>query len=277
MRTNSAKSLLQASQSLTWINGNNDERFNRYGPLVAMALALLLGLGFASLAQAETVQSDTAAPSAPVITDPADNSYNNTGTITFSGTAEANSTVELLDGEDPKDNATADGDGDWSKALTGVTDGPHPYTAKATDAAGNESGASDAVKVTVDTVAPDTTLTSGPSGPTNSTTATFAFSSNEPNVWFECKLDTGTFEDCTSSKTYSNLSEAPHTFEVRATDRAGNTDGTPANRTFTIDTMPPPRLRLTSIPPATRALRIPTPSPARTPQPSVSRPRPTAR
>ena len=44
---------------------------------------------------------------------------------------------------------------------------------------------------------------------------------------------------CSSPKTYSSLRRRPHTFHVRATDAAGNTDPTPASRSFTVDTVPP--------------------------------------
>jgi acid phosphatase type 7 len=87
-----------------------------------------------------------------------------------------------------------------------------------------------------DTTPPDTTINSGPSGTVNSTSASFAFSSNEANATFECRLDGATFSSCTSPKSHTGLSEGSHTFEVRAADASGNTDATPATRTWTVDT-----------------------------------------
>jgi hypothetical protein len=86
-----------------------------------------------------------------------------------------------------------------------------------------------------DNIPPETTVDSGPSGTVNDTSASFAFSSTEPDSTFECRIDAGAFQGCTSPKSYSNLSNGSHTFEVRATDRAGNTDATPASRTWTVD------------------------------------------
>jgi hypothetical protein len=88
------------------------------------------------------VAKDVTAPAPPVITSPANNSTTNSSTVTVSGTAEANSTVELFDSPTSKGTTQADASGNWSKELTGVADGPHPYTAKAKDAAGNTSGPS---------------------------------------------------------------------------------------------------------------------------------------
>jgi large repetitive protein len=73
-----------------------------------------------------------------------------------------------------------------------------------------------------------------------STKTTFRFSSNDGAATFECKLDNGTFDVCTSPKEYSGLPEgSTHTFEVRAVDSAGNPDPTPARRTWTVDTTLP--------------------------------------
>jgi hypothetical protein len=77
-----------------------------------------------------------------------------------------------------------------------------------------------------DTTPPETTLTNVPKDKSKQKTATFGFGSNEP-VTFECALDRGAFEPCTSLKTYK-VKKGQHTFEVRAIDGAGNVDPSPA-------------------------------------------------
>ena len=89
-----------------------------------------------------------------------------------------------------------------------------------------------------DTRPPTTTIDNGPSGTVPSTTANFAFSSNESAATFECSLDDLAYTACVSPKTYSNLSVGSHTLNVRAKDAAGNIDGTPASRSWTVELAP---------------------------------------
>ena len=93
----------------------------------------------------------------------------------------------------------------------------------------------------------DTTITSGPLGSANSTTATFAFVSSEPASKFQCSLDGAPFSGCSSPKSYSNLNDGSHLFRVRAIDAAGNTDQSAAQRSFTVDRI---AARVNSIVPA---------------------------
>jgi uncharacterized delta-60 repeat protein len=90
-----------------------------------------------------------------------------------------------------------------------------------------------------DNTPPNTTITSGPSGAVNSTSATFAFVSSEPASKLQCSLDGAPYSGCSSPKSYSNLTDGSHLFRVRAIDALGNTDQTPAQRTFTVDTRAP--------------------------------------
>jgi trimeric autotransporter adhesin len=64
--------------------------------------------------------------------------------------------------------------------------------------------------------------------------ATFKFASGEPGSTFTCKLDQKRFTPCTSPKTYKRLAPGTHVFRVKARDRAGNLDATPAVKRFTI-------------------------------------------
>ena len=92
---------------------------------------------------------------------------------------------------------------------------------------------------TDDSTAPETTVDSGPTGTINARTATFEFSSSEEDSTFECSLDDTVFSSCTSPQEYPDLADGPHTFEVRATDAAGNADPTPAARSFVVDATKP--------------------------------------
>ena len=130
---------------------------------------------------------DTIAPAAPVIENPAEGSTSNTGGFTLSGTAEAGANVEIFEGLASRGTTTASAGGSWSKALTGVADGSHSYTARATDPAGNVSAASNSRTIVVDTAAPNTTIGTGPAGSTASTGAIFSFSADDPAATFECK------------------------------------------------------------------------------------------
>jgi hypothetical protein len=98
---------------------------------------------------------DTTAPHPAIIDSPADNSHINTGDITVSGTAEAGSTVELFEQTTSLGTSSVGPDGNWRIGFAGVYDGEHLYEVRATDAAGNTSSASNALRVIVDTAAPE--------------------------------------------------------------------------------------------------------------------------
>jgi hypothetical protein len=116
------------------------------------------------------------------------------------------------------------------------------------DQAGNPLGGSVPVVgqvYTLDRTAPPVpTITSGPTGLTNQTSATFSFTDSEAGVSFQCKLDSGSYAACASPKTYTGLGNGSHTFSVQALDAAGNVS-TAASRTWTVDTTPPPKPSVT--------------------------------
>ena len=79
-----------------------------------------------------------------------------------------------------------------------------------------------------DTAPPDTQITAGPKAKEKKGKASFSFTSTEPGSTFECKLDDGAFEACTSPHAVK-VKKGKHTFSVRAKDPAGNVDASPAS------------------------------------------------
>ena len=75
---------------------------------------------------------------------------------------------------------------------------------------------------------PETTITSKPPNPSVSPDASFQFSSDQTNCTFECKLDSGAWESCSSPKDYTGLGVASHTFQVRTKNAAGYFNRAPA-------------------------------------------------
>lgn len=125
-------------------------------------------------------------------------------------------------------------------------DGHYRMTIIARDASGNQDPAPPVIEFTADRVAPETSLDSGPSGTLWQRSATFTFSGSDPTGGFsgavagsgvggyECRLDGGSWNPCTSGVGYDQLAQGSHTFDVRAVDRSGNSDQTPASRTWTV-------------------------------------------
>jgi len=115
---------------------------------------------------AYNITIDTTAPIAPSIssfsTDSgiAGDSITNDNTLTLTGTAEANSVVQVYEGATLLGSVTANGSGAWSYTTATLTNGAHSLTATATDAAGNVSAAT-ALNVTIDTVAPNAPVVTG--------------------------------------------------------------------------------------------------------------------
>lgn len=75
-------------------------------------------------------------------------------TPTFTGAAEAGSTVRLFDGAKVVGTVKAGATGRYSFTASRLANGGHTITAKATDAVGNASAASAGLRVTVDSLAP---------------------------------------------------------------------------------------------------------------------------
>jgi hypothetical protein len=80
---------------------------------------------------------------------------------------------------------------------------------------------------------PDTTITGGPKSKEKKGKATFTFISSEAGSTFECSLDGGPFESCTSPEEVK-VKKGKHEFAVRARDAAGNVDPSPASQSWTV-------------------------------------------
>ncbi|HEV8688024.1 MAG TPA: hypothetical protein VGQ84_12170, partial [Gaiellaceae bacterium] len=121
----------------------------------------------------------------------------------------------------------------------GLADGTHTFEVRAVDAVGNIDATPARASWTIDTTPPETTILSGPTGLVSSNAATFAFAASEAGSSFECSLDSAPFAACTSPQSYGALADGAHTFDVRATDSAGNLDATPAGAAWTVDMTAP--------------------------------------
>jgi hypothetical protein len=197
--------------------------------------------------------SDTTAPAAPSVPDltagtdsgtSSTDGLTNVTTPTFTGTAEANSTVEILVGGVVKGSGVATG-GNYSVTISGgnaLAPGTHSVTARAIDAGNNTSPASGALSVTIDTSAVTPNLSTLTPDPRNDPAVAWTFGSNGESgaTTFSCTLTkpvgppvTGA---CTSPRAYDLASETDgdYTFSVTQTDAAGNTSA-PATDSFTLD------------------------------------------
>lgn len=195
--------------------------------------------GNASQAATFDFTVDTAAPLVTVTGRPATPGNDATPTFTYAADPSADvdhfECVVAVEGAQSASPEVCAPSGFTAPALE---DGSYVFGVTAVDAVGNRSDAA-LVRFTVDTTAPETTVTDGPAAVIGTGSAAFGFASSESPATFECRLS-GTggadWQACAdSSKAFSGLTDGTWTFEVRASDTAGNTDATPATRKVVVN------------------------------------------
>lgn len=133
----------------------------------------------------------------------------------------------------------------WSRCespthLDELTHGQHRFRVRAVDAGGRLDPSAAEHSFAVDLPVPWTRIDSGPADPTNDPSPSFTYSSSHPGASFECRFADGNWYPCDGpGEDLGPLTDGRYTFEVRATDPDGDTDPTPATRTFTVDLRPP--------------------------------------
>ena len=187
----------------------------------------------------ETPPADTIPPDTSIASGPPAATAATTASFSFSS-GEPGSTFECK-----RDSGT------WQacispKGYSSLVAGPHLFSVRATDAAGNVdstpaewSWTVEAGAPPVDNTPPQTSITSGPSGATTATTANFTLSSNENGSSFECKLDEADWSACGTKATYTELEVGSHEFAARAIDPAENIGNT-ATRNWEVEEPPEP-------------------------------------
>ena len=182
----------------------------RLAPLLAAALLLVPAGAGASTGALETA----------LTAQPPERSGSASASFSFSG-PEGASFECRVDGQ-PFAACTSP----WS--VDGLSEGAHAFEVRSSvDGLVDPSPATH--EWTVDLTPLEAFVDWGPWSYISSTTARFDFSfvardGDEPIGTFECRLDGGAFDPCTSPHSYTGLAEGAHVFEVASIDRAGNRD-----------------------------------------------------
>ena len=120
-----------------------------------------------------------------------------------------------------------------------LPDGAHTFSVRAINKAGKGDATPAEHVWMIDTVSPNTMFTEVPPAADNSVMVRFGFRSSEDNVTFDCSLDSGTYIACESEQQFGPIGDGSHSFAVRAHDRAGNVDASPAVYAWSVDTSTP--------------------------------------
>ena len=176
-------------------------------------------------------------------------------TFRFLASEPGSSVVCALDGAAASPCTTSE-----TQTSSGLGDGPHTFTARATDPAGN-TGPVVSYSFKVDTQVPTVSIDSAPPSPTNDNRPSFAFSSPKAGVAFTCSFALAsatapTFAPCPDGSFVSGArADGAYRFTVRGTDAAGNVGSASTN--LTIDTVAPVAPSINSQPAAVSSVTTP--------------------
>lgn len=167
----------------------------------------------------------------------------NEATFIWTGTDDSTSVDDLLFSYSLDSATFSPFSYDTSHTFTGLDEGWHTFMVRAMDESQNIDPTPATRHFAIDITPPNTELVSGPAEGEwiDSTTVTFEWTGSDnltevEDLLFSYKIDDDTFSNFTleTSHTYNDLPEGPHTFVVKAKDKAGNVDDTPVERNFSI-------------------------------------------
>ncbi|MFP5389441.1 MAG: Ig-like domain-containing protein, partial [Thermoleophilia bacterium] len=195
---------------------------------------------------------DTSAPPPPELNSTQPASPANENSPKLIGSAPAGSTVRLYESADCSGTPLVTVSAAQLAAGIAVSvadDSTTQWSATATSSADSTSPCSAPITYVEDSTAPQSQIDSGPLGTSTSTNASFTFSGSDVGgtgvASFECRLDAAlevSWTPCVSPQSYAALLDGPHSFQVRAVDRAGNADESPATRDWNVDASEPGQL-----------------------------------
>lgn len=174
--------------------------------------------GNAEPIQTQAINIDNAPPETSLDSTPPAMTTSTSATFAFSSEPGASFACRLDGGQPTECTAPV--------TYTGLSEGSHTFDVAATDTVGNVDPTPASYSWTVDLTPPQTTL--APKSVVG-TDATFTFTADEPGSTFECSLDASKWAACNSPVEHTEIGVGGHTFQVRATDPAGNVDPTPAS------------------------------------------------
>jgi hypothetical protein len=194
-----------------------------------------------------TAPSEKACPSLPnttIGTKPTDPTKSTEASFSFTATPATGASFECkLDSAPDFTSCTS------PKTYTGLGEGPHAFAVRAVNPAGADPTPA-SYTWQIDLTPPEAEILTKPPDPSPGKSVSFTYKSNElgpiAGSPFACRLvpTESSFTTCAATgKTYLSLGDGDYTFEVQATDRAGNKGG-PAKYEWTVeaaapDTTPP--------------------------------------
>lgn len=196
-----------------------------------------------------TFTVDTIAPTKPVFITPHAGDIFGSVSVGFTGSAEPNSVVQILESGTVRGSTTTSASGTFSVTIS-FDEGLHTVRAVAIDAAGNGSAPSDVLSFTIDTVPPAVpVIYSPPESGQYTHTEVYVAGVAEANVRIEL-YEGATLLQRTASDKRGNWNilrtflNGTHVIKARAIDLAGNIGPFTDDRTFLVgavyDTSPPP-------------------------------------
>jgi hypothetical protein len=185
---------------------------------------------------------------------PAEASWRNNATETLTYSCTDPSLIPNANYECDIDGTPVPCDSVGSESVSGLSsNSTHTFRVRATDSVSNVGGYATRSWNT-DLDQPTTpVISSSPTNPTTSTSASFVFSSTDsggsPGLNYLCAIDGGAYQACTSPQTYNSLAEGSHSFLVTVIDTAGNVAPGAGARNWDID-VSAPTCTITSVAPA---------------------------